>query len=892
MSTETDAPGAVATTCPYCGVGCGVLATLQTNGATHVEGDPRHPANFGRLCSKGSALADTLGDQGRLLYPEVNGRRVSWDEALDAVAEGLRGVRDAYGPNSIAFYLSGQLLTEDYYVANKLMKGFIGSANVDTNSRLCMASSVAGHKRAFGSDTVPGNYADLDEADLIVLVGSNAAWCHPILFQRMMTAKRTRGARIVTIDPRGTATSEGADLHLGLAPGTDAILFNGLFSYLAAHGALDKKFIERHCNGFDAAVGAARADAISIAEVARRTRLDARDIEKFYNWFTMTERTVTCYSQGVNQSSSGTDKVNAIINCHLATGRIGRLGMGPFSLTGQPNAMGGREVGGLANQLAAHMGFDDPLAIDRVGRFWSAPDIARREGLKAVETFEAIADGRIRAVWIMATNPAVSMPHSSHIAEALKACPFVVVSDVADDTDTAKFAHVLLPAAAWAEKNGTVTNSERRISRQRGFLPLPGDAMPDWWHLAQVAKRMGFAGFEFTSAAGIFAEHAALSGFDNSGQRDFDISAHANITESQFSDLKPFQWPQKAGEAPQDRRFFAQGGFFTPDHRARMIATPIRNSGKNLTSQFPLWLNTGRIRDQWHTMTRTSKAYRLFGHYGEPFCEIHPDDAGHLSITPADVVHVRTAQGEGMFRALITTRQQRGSIFIPMHWTGNFASRALANAATSPMNDPVSGQPGLKSCAAALQRFHANWFGFAVSLNKPDCSDVDYWALARAKHGFRLELADSKPVADWQKFAAALFAASPNTQWLVYSDAAYSTVRLAAFDDGSLTSALFISTEPVQVARNHIASMLGMQMKPQERIQILAGQAGAGQVDNGDILCSCFEIGSAEIVRTIRSGEATSVDSIGKLLKAGTNCGSCRSEMRRLIEATALASAA
>ena len=524
---------AVRTTCPYCGVGCGVIARPAGLAGAAIEGDPEHPSNFGRLCSKGSALGETLGRDGRLLHPMIEGRRASWDAALTVAAEGFTRIAAEHGPDAVAFYLSGQLLTEDYYVANKLMKGFIGSSNVDTNSRLCMASSVAGHRRAFGADTVPGCYEDLDEADLVVLVGSNAAWCHPILFRRMLDARARRGTKIVIVDPRRTTTGDEADLFLPIAPGTDAALFSGLLVHLAEAGALDRDFIESHTTGFAEALARAREIAPTTAATARATGLPAPAVQAFFELFAAAERTVTCFSQGVNQAAQGTDKVNAIINCHLATGRIGRPGTGPFSLTGQPNAMGGREVGGLANMLAAHMGFS-PEEIDRVRRFWGAPRMAEREGLKAVALFEAAAAGRVKALWIMATNPAVSLPAADGARDALRKLDLLVVSENVIATDTiARGAHVLFPAAAWGEKDGTVTNSERRISRQRAFLPLPGDAKPDWWILAEVAKRMGFGdAFAYRSAADIFWEHAALSAFENDGARDFDIGGLAELGEA------------------------------------------------------------------------------------------------------------------------------------------------------------------------------------------------------------------------------------------------------------------------------------------------------------------------------------------------------------------------
>ncbi len=447
----------VRTTCCYCGVGCGVVVA----GDGSVRGDPAHPANHGRLCSKGAALGQTLDDADRLLHPEIDGARADWDTALDLVAGEFRRTIAAHGPDSVALYVSGQCLTEDYYVANKLMKGFIGSGNIDSNSRLCMASSVAGHVRAFGEDIVPGVYEDFDEADLVLLVGSNTAWCHPVLHQRLLAARAARGTRIVVIDPRRSATAESADLHLPVAGDTDIALFAGLLAHLDRAGAIDRAWTARHASGLAQALAAA-AEFADPDRVAGICGVDPETVATLFDWFAATERVMTVYSQGVNQSACGTDKVSAILNCHLATARIGRPGMGPFSLTGQPNAMGGREVGGMANQLAAHLRFDDPADRAALQSFWSSPTLPPRPGLKAIELFDAVADGRVRALWIIATNPAASLPRAGQVRRALAACPFVVASDCWP-TDTTALARVVLPAAGWGEKDGTVTNSERRI---------------------------------------------------------------------------------------------------------------------------------------------------------------------------------------------------------------------------------------------------------------------------------------------------------------------------------------------------------------------------------------------------------------------------------------------
>ena len=705
---------AIRTTCPYCGVGCGVLATPDGKGGATIAGDPDHPANFGRLCSKGSALGDTLGLETRLLHPEIGGRRVGWEEAIDHVASRIARTVERHGPEAIAFYLSGQLLTEDYYVANKLAKGFIGTPHVDTNSRLCMASSVAGHRRAFGADIVPQCYDDLELADLVVLVGSNAAWCHPVLYQRIQVARAERGVRVVTIDPRRTATSEGADLHLAIRPGTDTQLWNGLFCWLADHGALDRPFIDEHTEGFASALASARRQAGRIAQVARATGLGAGDIERFYGWWTASERVVTCYSQGVNQSAVGTDKVNAIVNCHLATGRIGKPGAGPLSLTGQPNAMGGREVGGLANMLAAHMGFSTPER-DRVRRFWNAPNLVEGEGHKAVRMFEAVAAGEIKLLWVMGTNPAVSLPRADHVRAALERLELLVVSENVASNDTADLAQVRLPAAAWGEKDGTVTNSERRISRQRAFLDLPGEARPDWWILSQVAARLGWAeAFPYRSAADVFREHARLSGFENDGERLFDISGLAALSDAQYAALAPVQWPvRRQGEDWQ--RLFGDGRFPTPNGRARIVAIETGRTAVTVTKSWPFVLNTGRVRDQWHTMTRTGLSARLSAHVSEPFVEMHPGDAAPLGLDQGMLVRLETEHGTALLRVMLSDGQQPGSLFVPIHWSAQNSSGGRIGALVQPRVDPFSGQPDAKATPARIGAAEVSHYGFALS---------------------------------------------------------------------------------------------------------------------------------------------------------------------------------
>ncbi len=882
----------VKTTCPYCGVGCGVLATPQVDGSVTIKGDPDHPANFGRLCSKGSALGETLSLNDRLLYPEVHGRQTGWNEALDLVAEKFSSSIREHGPDSVALYVSGQFLTEDYYVANKLMKGFIGSANIDTNSRLCMASSVAGHRRAFGSDTVPGTYEDLELADLVVLAGSNLAWCHPVLFQRIAAAKLARPhMKIVLIDPRQTMTADIADLHLAIKPDGDVALFLGLLASLAKADCFDQDYIAKHVNGMNEALAIAVAQTPE--ELAASSGLTADQTAAFFSLFATTAKTVTAYSQGVNQSSSGTDKVNAIINCHLATGRIGRHGMGPLSLTGQPNAMGGREVGGMANMLAAHMDIENNHHRNLVQCFWKSPTIASRQGLKAVDMFKAVADGRIKALWIMATNPVDSMPDADAVEAAIKACPFVVVSDVSDKTDTIRHAHVKLPAAAWGEKDGTVTNSERRISRQRNFIDLPGDVRPDWWQLAEVAKRMGFAqAFSFEGPSAVYAEHAALSGIENHGSRDFDISIHETIASATYDAMLPFQWPApKDMSNDEDTRFFAKGQFYTPDSKARAIAVSAPDLRK-INSEFPLLLNTGRVRDHWHTMTRTAKTARLSAHIAEPFCEIHPNDAASLNITDASIIKLESPHGSILVRALLTQRQQAGSVFVPMHWTDQFAALARVDVLVAPVIDPISGQPASKNTAVSLQPFAAKQFGFAVLKNRPETCAADYWAMAKSEHGWRIELAFGQALVDPSAFARTLFGADEQSELIAYCDANSGQERFALFDGGKLLGALFLGPSPVGVSRQTVAEELGkLHSDTRARFRVIAGRAGADKPDPGAIVCSCYSVGINQIINAIRNDNCHSVEAVGELTKAGTNCGSCRSEIRALIIANVMVAA-
>ncbi|MFL6838705.1 MAG: molybdopterin-dependent oxidoreductase [Bradyrhizobium sp.] len=884
MTAAAPALRATRTTCAYCGVGCGVLATPDGKGGAAIAGDPEHPANFGRLCSKGSALGETLGLENRLLYPMIRCSKgtmeaVAWSDALDHVANRFKHIIARDGPGAVAFYLSGQLLTEDYYVANKLMKGFIGSANVDTNSRLCMSSSVAGHRRAFGADTVPGCYEDLDEADLLVLVGSNAAWCHPVLFQRMLANKQARGARIVVVDPRRTDTAGDADLFLGLKPGSDTALFAGLLVYLSDSGALDHRYIERHTTGFEGAIARARSMAGSVGATALATGLSERDVAAFFRMFANTPRAVTLYSQGVNQSAQGTDKVNAIINCHLATGRIGKLGASPFSLTGQPNAMGGREVGGLANQLAAHMGFTPP-DIDRVRRFWKASRIATHEGLKAVQMFEGVARREIKALWVMGTNPAVSLPDADAAREALKKLELFVVSENVRSNDTVDAgAHVLLPAQAWGEKSGTVTNSERRISRQRAFLNSPGEAKADWWILSEVAKRLGFgAAFEFNSAADIFREHAALSAFENDGIRDFDIGALQSLSDEAFDAIAPVQWPMRQ-DAPPQERFFAEGGFFANDQKARFVAPEIPALKTETTAARPLRLNTGRIRDQWHTMTRTGASPRLGQHLPEPFVEVHPDDAAKYGVIDGNFARVTTDYGQCTLKVVVSERQQRGMLFAPIHWSEANATGARVGSLVAPITDPFSGQPENKATPASIAPYEYVFRGFALSRRPLQLPAHAWSARVAVNGGYGYLFADNADLVGWQSWLKSI----AGKDLAEYKDFGGGIYRGASYDNSRIEACLFIGPAEDAGDWNVVKGLFAADaLNDDQRRMLLSGKSADGLASAGPIVCACFGVGRTTICDAIAAG-AQSAAEIGAKLEAGTNCGSCIPELKRLI---------
>ena len=855
----------IKTTCAYCGVGCGIRATVTGERQVWIEGDPDHPANRGKLCSKGTHLGETVGLEGRLLHPMIGKRRASWDKALDLVAKRFRDTIAQHGPDSVAFYVSGQLLTEDYYLANKLMKGFIGSANIDTNSRLCMSSAVVGHIRAFGEDIVPASYEDIDAADLIVLVGSNTAWCHPIVYQRIR-ARCDAGAKLVVIDPRRTETAEHADLHLAIRPGSDVALMNGALAWARAAGIVDEEFLAASV-AVPEDFWTALEDGSDLWSVAKTCDVAPADLRRFYELFAATPRTVTLFSQGINQSTTGTDQVNAILNLHLATRRIGKPGAAPFSITGQPNAMGGREVGGLASTLAAHMDFA-PENRARVQRFWASPSIAPKPGLKAVDLFRELGQGRIKALWIMATNPAVSMPDAGSVREALATCPFVAVSDVIAETDSSVHAHVRLPAAAWGEKDGTVTNSDRTISRQRALFPLPGEAQPDWWIIKEVGRRMGWkTAFAYDRPAEIWREHCRLSHYENHGQRLFALPGRASGGNAEYDAMQPFRW----GGTP-----FADGRFPTPDGRARLVPVAQKALPEPLRD-WPMMLNTGRYRDHWHTMTRTGLAPKLARHREEPLVEVHPDDAHRLNLTDGGLARVGTPQGTSLYRVAVSPGQRPGELFVPIHWTDKTASGGRTGLLPRPLTDPYSGQPGFKRTPASIAAVTTRWCGFAILSGEasavPDC----LWATRIAVPGGWLwEVAgDGDP--------AVLEAMLPKGQRIEATDPARGSRRVAVITGDHLAAVLFLTERGELPGRDWLIAQLST---PEVAPTILAGRAPGAQVERGAIVCACFDIGMRTIVTAIRDQQLADVASIGAALGAGTNCGSCRPALARLLAET------
>ncbi|OTG74907.1 nitrate reductase [Acinetobacter sp. ANC 4218] len=898
------------TTCPYCGVGCGVTATVQDTALgkkVSIAGDVNHPSNYGKLCIKGSNLADTLGLETRVLYPMLGRKnqreKTDWDTAIDLIAEKFQQCIDQYGRDSIAFYVSGQLLTEDYYVVNKFVKGYLGTANIDTNSRLCMSSAVAAHKRAFGEDIVPASYADFEHTDMVVLVGSNTAWCHPVLYQRIMQAKEQRDLFVVVIDPRFTSTCEAADLHLPILPGQDVTLFNGLLQYLSQNGHAAPDFIAAHTHGLEQALIHSQTES-SIEDVAVRTGIALEKLQVFYQKSAQTEKVMTLFSMGVNQSSQGVNKANSITNCHLFTGKIGKLGAAPFSMTGQPNAMGGREVGGLANMLAAHLELENESHQQLVQDFWQSPYIAKQAGFKAVDLFHAVESGKIKAIWIMATNPVVSLPDADQVKRALDKCEFVVVSDICQDTDTTQYADVLLPALGWGEKDGTVTNSERRISRQRAFLEEPEQAKADWWAISQVAKRMGFSGFDFNNSHDIFQEHARLSAHQNADLSQCDITPYfryfnlnglTDLTFNQYDDLKPVQWPVWTKHQADGcvARLYSKGQFSHADGKAQFIAISAVNPVNQVCSEFPLVLNTGRIRDQWHTMSRTSLSANLSSHRAEPFCEIHPHDALKYGAKDGELVEVKSKWGSCILRATVSDNIRRGQVFAPIHWNDQVASDARIGKVVNPVVDAISGEPEFKHTPVIIQPFYSQWQGVLYvrqgfeKIVQSSIQNMVWWTKIITAKAVRYELADRKKFTQTTEQLKELLPFQDESfEWLNIEDQTAHISHSVVLKDGHLIASLYIAPKALLPDRDWVASLFKRErLSAMHRKALLAGQPMSMANNEGPLVCSCFKVGKNRIIETIKEKNITNEKQVTTCLKAGGNCGSCLPEIRGLIKA-------
>jgi len=695
---------AVKTTCSYCGVGCGIVVKKDRRGNLTIQGDKDHPVNRGMLCSKGMNLHYAMNDKSdRLLYPEMRwsrnhpAERVTWDVAMTRAAAVFKSIIQTYGPDAVGFYVSGQCLTEEYYLANKLVKGFIGTNNIDTNSRLCMSSAVAGYAKTLGEDSVPVSYEDIEHADCFFIAGANPAWCHPILFRRLEAHKQQNpNVKIIVVDPRRTQTAEMADLHLQITPGSDIYLYHAIARILIENGEVDYDFISNHTEGYEEYRKS--VFQFTVEEAAEKCDVEVSDIRLAASYIAMSKGFLTLWAMGLNQSVIGVNKNIALISLNLITGQIGKPGAGPFSLTGQPNAMGGREVGGLATMLAAHRSYADPVHRQEVASFWGVDSVSEKPGLTATQMVDALERGDLKAVWIICTNPMVSLPDARRAEAALRKARFVVVQDISRKSDTTEFADLILPAAGHFEKDGTMTNSERRISYLNKVVEPPGEALADAEIICRFAKAMGFHGFDFESTAQVFEEHTRLTKGTN-----LDISG---LTYADLRETGTIQWPVPSPGHSGTPRLFTDHLFFTPSKKARFHAFDPENVSEPVTPDFPLILTTGRIRDQWHTMTKTGKVNRLKQHIDKPFLEIHPDDALIRSIREGDVVEVENLRGTVRVCARVTSDIKRGVVFLPMHW-GKLMQRDLARAnnLTSDLVDPISKEPDFKFAAVEVRKY-------------------------------------------------------------------------------------------------------------------------------------------------------------------------------------------
>ena len=917
-------------TCPYCGVGCGVVIESQGDRITGVHGDPDHPANFGRLCTKGSTLHLTATPavirDARLHRPELRTTRdeqrqkVSWDVALDHVADRFAAIIAEHGPDAVAFYISGQLLTEDYYVFNKLAKGLVGTNNVDTNSRLCMSSAVAGYKQTLGADSPPTCYEDFDHADLLLIAGSNTAYAHPILYRRIEDARRRAAEqggvmRTIVVDPRRTDTAREADLHLAITPGTDVALFNGLLHLCLWDDRVATDWVAAHTEGW--------ADLKRVVRdytprfVATTCGISEEDLATAARWFGEARAALSIYCQGLNQSASGTAKNAALINLHLATGQIGRPGAGPFSLTGQPNAMGGREVGGMANLLSGHRDLSNATHRAEVAALWGIDEVPATRGRTAVELFDAIAAGTIKAVWIACTNPLQSMPDQQGVHQALTRAELVVVQDCFAGTATAAYADVLLPAATWGEKSGSVTNSERRISLVRKAVPPPGEARDDWAIVCDFARRLAdritperSSLFAFADAEAVWNEHR-----ETTRGRDLDITG---LSYAILDQRGPQLWPFVSGASEGRKRLYEDGVFPTPSGRARFVMTHYKPVAEAVDARYPFALTTGRLRDQWHGMSRSGTVPQLFAHSAEPTVDLSDVDARRRLLSDGDFVTVASRRGAQVMRVRVSDAVRAGQAFIAMHWGEEYVAgrgdRHGVNTVTSPAIDPDSMQPELKHAAVRIGKadlpsrvvafgwVHADEviermdrlralfdrFSYAsvVPFGRNDAAGSHVGVLFRAADESALLPETLAAIEEVMGLEATGAEASAELHLLRYDDGRRGHARRVLVRDGVLQSVMLVGDWSAEVWLKEYLEA-GMSVAALGRLLLKPGSTPpSGFKSRGRVVCNCWNVGESEIVASLSAIDGTPVERLSTLqqkLKCGTQCGSCLPELKRMV---------
>ena len=904
-------------TCPYCGVGCGVIIGSQTiegrDQIVSVKGDVEHPANFGRLCTKGTTLHLSAKLDNRALYPEMRlsrdmpRKRVSWDVSLDFLAEKFAQTIEKHGPDSVAFYISGQLMTEDYYIFNKLAKGLIGTNNVDTNSRLCMSSAVTGYKATLGADAPPACYEDIDHTDCLFIAGSNTAFAHPVIFRRIEDAKaKNPNLKIIVVDPRKTDTAQVADLHLAILPGTDVALFNGLLHVMLWEGLLDMAYINAHTNGFDALKDTVREYTPKM--VADICGIKETDIIQAAKWFGKGP-TLSMYCMGLNQSIHGTDKNAALINLHLATGQIGKPGAGPFSLTGQPNAMGGREVGGMANLLSAHRELNNAEHRAEIAKFWGIESVPEKPGKTAIEMFDAVKNGDIKAIWIACTNPAHSMPDLNNVLEALNTAELVVVQDAFNNTDTCQYADVLLPASTWGEKEGTVTNSERRITRVNPAIPPPAEAKHDWAIMVDFAQRLEkrlnktTQLFPFNTAEAIFNEHR-----ETTRGRDLDITGLSYALLNQHG---PQQWPFADGANIGKARLYADGVFQKPDGKAQFVNAVYKGTADKTDARHPLHLLTGRLRDQWHGMSRTGNVAQLYNHAEEPTIQMSSDDMMRRSIKNGDIVKVQNKRGSLILPVQMSDEVKPAQTFIAMHWGSQFMHGLGVNALMPPTFDKTSKQPELKHTAVKIEKLALPWRMTVMR----KCQDLMLLQKVRAlmpqftyascglfgretdsnKAGLLILRAAHETAPDIELIEKidALLGMTEDSPCLNYNDAKRSISKRILVENNT-TSGKPEVTGVRLMGETLAAEWLKDVMTTGQFIDdahykefsrwALAPLSAppTGQVGRGKVICSCLDISQNEIVENIELG--ADLLTLQNKLKCGTECGSCVPELKKLVQ--------